>query len=517
LDSFTTVPEGYFINISSPVATLGASSYRGFVWAIQSFLQILPERITPSSVVSAQRCYIEDAPRFAWRSLLLDVSHQYFSPGAIKELVKVMSMHKLNTLQLHLTDEIWRLPSAGYPELTAAGHRNYSRAGIREIVAAARRYGVEVIPEVELMSHTEALLAEFPRLRCKSGKLPCLGSPRMMGFVRSVLEEVAELFESKYVSVGGPWPLPKAARNCSRCRRRMELDGLSSGRELLVWFIEHLRLRLQSVDRLLIVRDPPVNLSLHPSVVVASSLPVPGQRSVLFSPELDFSKAQLHNDRYRAGPGLVSLRRVYAFDPDRESSAFALNSTLGVQATLWTHLVADKAQLLYSFSPRVCALAEIGWTPRPSRAWSRFHSALSEAHYARLVDAGVHPASMDPYPLALWGLPMRPRTGRRSGGMRHPLFQCQVHTWFNSIGHTGTQWRSATSGSLTPRVGGSVWTFTPEPPGRIPPETSIVSGLVMLAVRCISGRRFAPPTALPQRARFTLISRSLNFSVSPAR
>jgi hexosaminidase len=93
---------------------------------------------------------------------------------------------------------------------------------------------------------------------------------------------------------------------------------------------------------------------------------------------------------------------VYAFDPDRHLPAEALAATRGIQATLWTHFIGSGDEMLYKFSPRVCALAEIGWTPRRYREWTRFHSALLEVHYSRLVGSGARPASMDPYPFAAW-------------------------------------------------------------------------------------------------------------------
>jgi hypothetical protein len=69
---------------------------------------------------------------------------------------------------------------------------------------------------------------------------------------------------------------------------------------------------------------------------------------------------------------------------------------------MWTHLISDEEQLLYKFSPRVSAFAEVAWTARAYREWLRFHDALNDMHYTRLADNGAQPASMDPYPFAVW-------------------------------------------------------------------------------------------------------------------
>lgn len=182
----------------------------------------------------------------------------------------------------------------------------------------------------------------------------------------------------------------------------MHAEGLSSENDLFAWFIEQLRLHLLSYNKILIVREPPAQVSLHPSVIVSTTRCPSSGSLVLSPPDFDFSVAQLQNDRFPSPPGLVSLRRVYAFDPDRQCPSSRLNATLGVQATMWTHLIDDEEQLLYKFSPRGSAFAEVAWTARAYREWLRFHDALNDKHYARLTGSGARPASMDPYPFAAW-------------------------------------------------------------------------------------------------------------------
>jgi hypothetical protein len=304
---------------------------------------------------------------------------------------------------LRLAGGAWRLPPGA---LAPRGARSYARAELRALARAARAHGVDVVPEVALPAGARALLAARPRLGCRAAGAPagrlCLGSARALALAQAVLGEAAELFGARFVSIGSLAAAATGARDCARCRRRMAEQGLASDTALLAWFVEALRANLSARGATLVLRDPPPGMRLHPSVIAVSAQGTPGQRSVLAPPDLDFSAAQLQNDRFPSSPGLVSLRRVYAFDPDRRSPPAVLNCTIGVQAALWTDFVRDAEQLLYKVSPRICALAEIGWTPRAFRDWGRFHAALKDAHYERLGRDGARPASMDPYPFAVW-------------------------------------------------------------------------------------------------------------------
>src|SRR5690606_20550253 len=65
---------------------------------------------------------IEDAPRFSWRGLHLDVGRHLFPVEYIKRQLELMARYKFNVLHWHLTeDQGWRLEIRRYPELTEAG------------------------------------------------------------------------------------------------------------------------------------------------------------------------------------------------------------------------------------------------------------------------------------------------------------------------------------------------------------------------------------------------------------
>jgi len=66
--------------------------------------------------------HIEDQPRFKWRGFLLDVARHFFTKDEVKQVLDEMATQKLNTLQMHLTDDQgWRVQIKKYPRLTEVG------------------------------------------------------------------------------------------------------------------------------------------------------------------------------------------------------------------------------------------------------------------------------------------------------------------------------------------------------------------------------------------------------------
>ena len=64
-------------------------------------------------------CVIEDAPRFSWRGMHLDVCRHFYTVDRIKRLLDLIALHRMNTFHWHLTDDQgWRLASKAYPALT---------------------------------------------------------------------------------------------------------------------------------------------------------------------------------------------------------------------------------------------------------------------------------------------------------------------------------------------------------------------------------------------------------------
>lgn len=183
--------EAYLLRIDKQKIRIGANAYGGLVYAIQSLVQIdVTAQIRSNRLPLVD---IEDAPRFAYRGFLLDISRNFYGLDKIKQVVDLMSIYKLNHLDLKLTDdEGWRLEIPGLPELTVVGaKRGYtldeqdrlipmygsgagggktgngflSQQDFIELLQYARVRNVTVIPQISFPSHARAAVVSMEARR----------------------------------------------------------------------------------------------------------------------------------------------------------------------------------------------------------------------------------------------------------------------------------------------------------------------------------------------------------------
>ncbi|MFD0142955.1 MULTISPECIES: beta-N-acetylhexosaminidase [unclassified Streptomyces] len=279
----TLAPEAYRLHVLVDQAVeITGGGPAGVFWGAQTLRQLLgPEafrtapvnrEVTPGLPVLG----IEDAPRFAWRGLMLDVARHFMPKGDVLRQLDLMAAHKLNVLHLHLTDDQgWRVEIRRHPRLTEVGawrartkwgHRAsplwdetphggfYTQDDIREIVAYAAERHITVVPEIDVPGHSQAAIAAYPELGNTDvvdtaaltvwdtwGVNPNVLAPTeaTLRFYEGVFEEVLELFPSTFVHIGGD-ECPKDQWKASpTARARIEELGLADEDELQSWFVRH--------------------------------------------------------------------------------------------------------------------------------------------------------------------------------------------------------------------------------------------------------------------------------------
>jgi hexosaminidase len=170
-----------------PVAgvVITGRSAAGVARGLASLHELLPAGPAPTEGVSLPALTIRDAPRFAYRGLMLDVARNFQPVAQVERVLDLMARYKLNTLHLHLADdEAWRLEIAGIPELTTFGARrgpggpvadhlpaaqgsggdlgnpwgsgHYTRSDYKAILRHAAGLHIEVVPELEMPGHARA-------------------------------------------------------------------------------------------------------------------------------------------------------------------------------------------------------------------------------------------------------------------------------------------------------------------------------------------------------------------------
>lgn len=193
-------PEGYRMTVA-PKLIIQGSTGDGVFHGTRTVLQLVRQnRTIPGGTAT-------DWPLYAERGLMLDVGRQYMSLEFLRARVRELSYLKLNQLHLHLSDRPgFRLESTKHPEITAPQH--YTKQQMRELVGYAAKYHVQVVPEIDMRGHMDAILAKHPELKLvsKSGAVDHgaidLSKPAAYTLMKDLITEYLPLFPGKYWHIG---------------------------------------------------------------------------------------------------------------------------------------------------------------------------------------------------------------------------------------------------------------------------------------------------------------------------
>lgn len=408
-------PEGYAMTVTKSGVVVQALSGAGLFYAVQTLLQMMDEGRVPLG-------RIVDEPRLAYRGMMLDVSRHFFGVDFVKKQIDAMACYKLNHLHLHLTDAAgWRVEIKRYPRLTElaawrthalwkdwwGGERKYAEEGteqahggyytqeqIREIVEYARKHYITVIPEIEMPSHSEEVLAAYPELSCS--QVPyrdsdfCVGNERVFEFIENVLTEVMDLFPSQYIHIGGDEASKQSWKSCPRCQARMETEGLADVDELQSYMIRRVETFLNEHGRSLLGWDEILDGGLAPNATVMSwrgtegglKAMAMGHRAIMTPGEycyLDAYQDAPHTQPEAFG-GYLTLQKVYSYNPLPDTlSATQRELLYGVQGNLFAEYIPTEEHLEYMAYPRMLALAEVAWSVPENKDYEDFHARALKA------------------------------------------------------------------------------------------------------------------------------------------
>lgn len=424
-------PESYTLSVTPQQILIRATSGAGLFYGMQTLLQLAqPSGAGSYSIASVE---IEDTPRFAYRGLMLDVSRHFSTKEFIKKQIDALAYYKINHLHLHLTDAAgWRLEIKKYPLLTefAAwrtdptwkqwwnGGRKYVRFDapgayggyytqddIREILEYARQHYITVIPEIEMPSHSEEVLAAYPQLSCSGEPYKnsdfCVGNEETFTFLENVLTEVMELFPSEYIHIGGDEAGKSAWKTCPKCQKRMTDEHLANVDELQSYLIHRIEKFLNNHGRHLLGWDEILQGGIAPNATVMSWRGEEGGIAAVTSGHRAIMTpgAYCYLDSYQDAPysqpeaigGYLPLKKVYSYNPVPASlTAEQAKLVYGVQGNLWVEYIPTPEHVEYMIYPRILALAETAWSAPERKSWPDFHTRALSA-VADLQAKGYHP------------------------------------------------------------------------------------------------------------------------------
>lgn len=415
--------EAYKLLVLRSKIEIEAKTPIGLFYALQSIRQLLPTEFEQTTLSTSTKwnipcCVINDAPTFVYRGLHMDVSRHFVSVEEVKKYIDQIAMLKLNTFHWHLTDDqAWRIEIKKYPKLTTVGayrnrtlqgHNNdyprvwdntrtggfYTQEEIKDVVDYARKRFVTIIPEIEMPGHATAVVASYPELSCSGGPFDVEGrwgvfndvfctKDETFSFLEDVLTEVAALFPSPYIHIGGD-ECPKVRwKRCHACQQRMKDEGLKDEHQLQSYFVKRMETVVHKLGKRIIGWDEILEGGIAPDATVMSWRGIAGGISaakqghdVIMTPSeamyFDFYQSSLHTEPLAIG-GYLPIERVYAFNPYvKELEPKDLKHILGVQANTWTEYMPDAQHREMMVFPRVAALAEVGWTSEKNKDFDSF-------------------------------------------------------------------------------------------------------------------------------------------------
>lgn len=419
VDSSKYADEEYSLTINKRHIAIVGGSPKAVLYGLQSLRQLIVAAPKTAKGVQLAAMAIHDKPSFAYRGSMLDVCRHIFTVEQVKTHIDILSLHKINHFHWHLTeDQGWRIEIKRYPELTRKGSMRketaiglyratkskdgvpyggyFTQDEVREIVKyAADRY-ITVIPEIEMPGHAVAALASYPYLGCTGGpyevrtiwgiskEVFCAGKESTFEFLEGVLEEVLELFPSKYIHIGGDECPKNAWKVCEACQKRIADEGLANEAELQSYFMQRIEKWLNARGRSIIGWDEILQGGITKSATIMSWRGTKGGiqaaklgNKVIMTPntycyidyyqtmEPEKNNEPLANGRKRQLP----VSKVYSFDPYAGLNSEEQKAIMGVQANLWTEYIPTYGQAQYMTLPRLAALSEVGWSyPRKDYA-----------------------------------------------------------------------------------------------------------------------------------------------------
>jgi hexosaminidase len=419
--------EGYHLEVSPAGVQIEAETAMGLFYGVQTFLQLLPAEIespTKTKAVewTAPAVTVDDAPRFGYRGIMLDVCRHFLSVERIKKQLDVLALFKINRFHWHLTDDQgWRIEIKKYPKLTQVGAKRiegegheyagfYTQEEIKEVIAYAADRFITIVPEIEMPGHALAAISAYPELSCKGEATTprivwgiedivfCAGKEETFTFLEDVIGEVAALFPGEYIHLGGDECPKRSWEACPLCQERIRKEGLgaaeghSAEERLQSYFVQRMEKATARHGKKMIGWDEILEGGLAPSATVMSWRGETGGiaaaemgHDVIMTP----SSEGMYIDYYQGDPkvepvsigGYFPLERVYGYDPVPQSlvESGKAGYIRGVQGNLWAEYLYTPEIMEYRAYPRILAIAETGWTPSRGKDFGDFLRRLDNA------------------------------------------------------------------------------------------------------------------------------------------
>ncbi|MGN8025189.1 family 20 glycosylhydrolase [Microbacterium sp. 22242] len=415
IEPATGSPEGYALDAADRRILIVGHDAAGLFYGTRTLLQLIRRDAAGWSVPVIR---IDDAPRFAYRGVMLDVARHFFGVDDVRRYIDRAADLKLNHLHLHLSDDQgWRIQIDAWPLLAERGGAGdagggsggfFTKDDYREIVAHAALRHMTVVPEIDLPGHTHAVGIGYPELveqpvitaatvaeaELLGQPLPVHGVPyagwsvghssvrihdeRTYDLIRDVLTEIADLTPGPFLHIGGDECLGTTPADFALFLQRVSRIAAGTGKTPVAWHEAGAVADLAEgmIGQYWACAAPGSVHGAHAAHFVergGALILSPSDRVYLdMKPRGDFPLGL-------TWAGIVPLRTAYDWEPTAVVPGIPESGILGVEAPLWTETVSTLREADSLVHPRLSAAAEIAWSPRhgPERTWESFHARVA--------------------------------------------------------------------------------------------------------------------------------------------
>jgi len=409
-DNQATGNEAYLLEITPEFVKIKSGTEVGLFYGLQSLLQLA----TANPVTSGVKIpcgTIQDQPQFGWRGLMLDESRHFFGKEKVKQLLDWMAFYKLNKFHWHLTDEPgWRIEIKKYPKLTSVGGLGnytdrtapatfYTQNDAKEIVKYAADRFIEVIPEIDMPGHAAAANRSYPEFSGGgSEKYPDFtfnpGKDETYTYLTNILREVAQIFPSKYIHLGGDevnfgnqqWNTDASVKALMQKHQLKDLQAVE------FYFVNRMTDSIASLKKTMIGWDEIVNAGVptakcktmwwrhdKPDQLKAA---LEGGYHTIMCPRIPFYFDFVQHNSHKSGrywaKDYASIEKILGFRQFYNESISKYPQLIdGIQANVWTETIQSNERLDFMIFPRMAALAEVAWSRNSTPAYDNFITRMA--------------------------------------------------------------------------------------------------------------------------------------------
>ena len=420
--------EGYTLSNTDKSITITGATAAGVFYGIQTLKQLLPvefESGINAKSINIPHIKISDYPRFQWRSFMLDESRHFKGAEEVKRLLDQMALLKMNVFHWHLTDDQgWRIEIKKYPLLTQIGSKRantqtgrksegrtgvphegfYTQEQIKEIISYAEARHITIVPEIEMPGHAMAAIASYPWVGSlgTTTEVPVVFSrtedsfnisdPKVVDFLKDILNEVIDLFPGKVIHIGGDEVVFKTWEESQKVQEYMKKINIKSPIELQIYFTNLMSNYIDSKGKRMMGWNEILGDDIHGERNDSSKTK---EQKLAKSAVVHFWKGNLdlinkavqndydvvnsnHWDTYLDYTyERIPLSKSYAFNPVPEGLDPKYHShILGLGTQMWSEWVPTVEIMEKQIFPRLAAYAEVGWTEMKNKDYDRFLESL---------------------------------------------------------------------------------------------------------------------------------------------